>query len=156
MDDDPTERITTSLPYKNSITNQSVFWATPGSLSESHSLGTQRGIANPAQNVKTKNMADRRWLLFADAVSGCNLVLAACYFHHLSWIYTCYMDTYGGSILCRRFSVFRFSSASCDVLSSTKLSKLFAYFSNMFTMLSIMFVCLKRFQFIIFSIKYYL
>lgn len=122
----------------------------------SHSLGTQRGIANPAQNVKTKNMADRRWLLFADAVSGCNLVLAACYFHHLSWIYTCYMDTYGGSILCRRFSVFRFSSASCDVLSSTKLSKLFAYFSNMFTMLSMMFVCLKRFQFIIFSIKYYL
>lgn len=61
MDDDTTERITTSLPYKNSITNQSVFWATPGSLSESHSLGTQRGIANSAQNVKTKNMADRRW-----------------------------------------------------------------------------------------------
>lgn len=49
-----------SLPYKHSITNQRVFSATPGSLSESHSSGTQRGIANSAQNVKTKNMADRR------------------------------------------------------------------------------------------------
>ena len=57
-------------------------------------------------------------------------------------IFTVY-QTYGGSILCSKLSVFLFSSANCDVLSSTKLSRLFAYFSNIFTMLSIMFVCLQ-------------
>ena len=51
--------------------------------------------------------------------------------------------TNGGSIWCSSSSVFFFSSTNCNVLSSTKLSKLLAYFSNMFTILSIMLVVLK-------------
>ena len=51
-------------------------------------------------------------------------------------------QTHLGSILSKSASVFFFSSISCPVLSTTSSSKLSAYFSIMYTMLSKMFVFL--------------
>lgn len=53
-------------------------------------------------------------------------------------------DFYLGNILYRRFSVICFSSDSCSVLSATRASRLFAYFSMIASMLSNMFGLLER------------
>lgn len=54
--------------------------------------------------------------------------------------------THLGSILSKSASVFFFSSINCPVLSTTSSSKLSAYFSIMYTMLSKMFVFLSSEQ----------